>query len=307
MTYLSQHPITVDGVRLDTLAWGIEASGLRLGGPRSADQVLAGLDGVVASTMDAREPSTYSLGMFVRGTDEDGTVPAGRDGWAVVRANLDHLLHVFGRNDTLLDVHEVVEAVTAPGVVVGALPGTERQFYAKVQDAIEPILEPGAVARFSVVLTNPGCYWRDVNSQDWSQAGVVSGTTYQVTTLDGSSAPVDDAVLLLTGPANAGTAIYDDASGAFVRLNVALAAGTQWRVNVGTWASRTGALTLGSADTTGTDQTANTDQGGAYPRLLRLVPKRTAGATTRTIKVRVVGGGFTAATALSIRSRRAYL
>ena len=306
MTYLSDHPVTVDGVRLDTLAWGIESSAMRLGAPRSADQVLSGVDGFVPSTMDAREPSTYSLSMFLRGTDEDGSVPTDRDRYAVMRSNLDHLLHVFGRNDSLLDVREVVESDAVPGTVLGALPGTERQFYGKVLDAIEPSLEPGAVGRFAVVLTNPGCYWRDVATQDWSQAAVTSGTTYQVTTLDGASAPVDDAVVTLAGPAAAGVAIYDDASGAFVRLNTALAAGSVWRVNVGTWSSRVGAgLTLASADTAGTDATADTDQGGPYPALLRLVPKRTG--TARAVSVRVVGAGFTAATSLSLRTRRAYL
>jgi hypothetical protein len=60
-----------------------------------------------------------------------------------------------------------------------------------------------------------------------------------------------------------------------------------------------------SADTAGTDKTGVTDQTGTYPSYLRLHPRDTAGA--RRVKVRVTGGGFTAATTLAVKARRAYL
>ena len=96
-------------------------------------------------------------------------------------------------------------------------------------------------------------------------------------------------------------------TGNAVRLNEALPAGSVWRVNVGTWESRVGVgLTVDSADTAGTDKAAVTDQVGTYPRLLRLNP-RDDGMGRRVVKVKAVGGGFTAATTLAVKARRAYL
>ena len=298
MTNVSDYPITVDGIRLDTLAKGIEATTRTLGAVRGTDTLLAGLDGVVASTNDPRDPSTLALSMFVRGTDDDGLVPLGRDAQAVYQENLDALLHLFGKSGTLLDVRMVMDADNTPGA--------DRQAYAKVQDSIAPEDHPGDVGRLSVVLTIPSVTWRSLTPETWSQAAVVTGTTYEVTTLAGSSGPVDDAVITLAGPFDTGTKVVDPATGAFVRLNEAVAAGNVWRVNVDTWESRVGAgLTVDSADTAGTDKAGVTDQGGGYPRLLRLNPRLDAGA--RKVKVQVVGTGFTAATTISTKTRRAYL
>lgn len=653
MTNVSDYPITVDGVRLDTLGKGVEASSLTLGGLRSADTLLAGLDGVVASVDDSREPSSLSLSMFVRGTDDDGLVPFGQDGQAVYQENLQTLKHLLAKSGTLLDVRRVVDKATTtahtnlfmnpgmratsgnvevrrnhcknpgfevdlthwlrlgnfadvahtrdtavmhsgvaslkvvangvasaqgayyspstvgapyvqgqpftvsawvnapagaalevlaaslgtgaangtvpfvgtgawqrvsatgtmgatlnpyilirtttatavtfyvddvllePGstlydwfsgssvaggdftayawagtvglsesiayalsvpyalsdfpvfqtttggrkwvkslrgsflyasvagvigryyaatVLIGGPPGTDYavgttdnvaaswtdaavgvfppsgevrialpstnpvggpslnlglfggaggeriteilveevagpgiaptayfdgtsvgsgwngtpddststrdssdlQAWAKVQDAITPEDHPGDVGRLGAVLMVPGVYWRSVLALTWSQAAVNPGTAYEVASLQGSSAPVDDAVVCLTGPANAGAQVIDDATGSFVRLNEAIPAGSTWRVNVATWESRMGVgLTVASADTDGTDKSGVTDQGGLYPRLLRLNPRLSAGA--RRVKVRTAGGGFTAATTLTIKARRAHL
>lgn len=304
MTYLASHPVAVDGVRLDTLAWGIESSGLRVGALRSGDTVLVGLDGAVASTDDAREPSSVTYSMFVRGTDEDGHVPPGSDAYSTLRENLDHLLHLFAKSGTLLDVREAMGPDWT--YAADALTGDDvRQFSGKVQDALEPSLEVGASARFTVVVQNPGVYWRGLDTADWSQAGVVSGTAYEVTTLEGSSAPIDDAILLLDGPTTGAATITDPATGAFVRLNEAIPADKAWRVNVATWESRVATQGIGAADTFGTDKSSVTDQGGGYPRLLRLNPRLIGGA--RKVRLAVTATGMTGATTLTVRARKAHL
>lgn len=298
MTNVSDYPITVDGVRLDTLAWGVEAATRTVGAVRGADTLLAGLDGVQASLDDAREPSTLALSMFVRGTDADGLVPMGRDAQAVYQENLDALLHLFGKSGTLLTVGLVMDADNTPAA--------DRTAQAKVLDSITPEDHPGDVGRLAVVLSIPGVSWRSAAPETWSQAAVVSGTSYEVTTLAGSSAPVDDAVVCLTGPADTGVKVVDPATGAFVRLNQVLTAGNVWRVNVDTWESRVGAgLTVDSIETAGVDKSSVTDQGGGYPRLLRLNPRLDAG--TRRVKVQVVGAGFTAATSVAVKARKAFL
>lgn len=304
--FVSDHPITVDGVRLDTLGYGIESATLTIGGLRSGDQVLAGMDGVVASLEDPRDPTLYSLSLFVRGSDEDGLVPADRSQWGLLRQNVDMLLALFGRTDALLDVREVVLGDPVTTDVEDALEGPQRQAWAKVSDTLAPEFQPGAVARFTVVLTLPAVFWQDVDAQTWTQAAVVSGTSYAVGTLDGSSAPISDAVVCVTGPATSPVVVSDANTGAFVRLNADIPAGETWRVDTATWESRMDAgLTPDSAPTDGVDMAAVTDSGGRYPSLLRLTPRPENG--TRRVKVAVTAAGLTAASTLTLAARRKYL
>lgn len=176
MTFVSDHPITVDGVRLDTLAYGIEGAALTIGGLRSGDQILAGVDGAVASLEDAREPSIYALSMFVNGCDEDGLVPADRSKWGLLRQNLDMLLHLFARTDALLDVREVIYTDPVTPDVEAALEAPQRQAFAKVSDTLAPDLAPGAVARFTVALNFPDVYWQDPAPLTWAKAVEVVAT-----------------------------------------------------------------------------------------------------------------------------------
>jgi hypothetical protein len=307
VTNVSDYPVTVDGRRLDDLALGLETSSLTLGGLRSADQPLSGLDGEVPSLNDAREPGLFTMGMMVRGNDANGVVTPGVKAQTIYQENLNVLKHLLCQQGALRDVRRVVNP--AASLILGtavAAASTDQQVLAKVVDSISPDDAAGDWGRVVSVLKVPGCYWRSVQYLTFTQAAVVSGTDYEHTGLAGSTAPIEDAVVTLVGPANAGVTITDTATGYGVRLNEALPAGQTWRVNADTWESRVGAgLTVDSADTAGTDKSGVTDQTGTYPRYLRLHPRDTAGA--RRVKVRVTGGGFTAATTLAVKARRAYL
>lgn len=297
MAYMTNHPVSVDGVRLDTLAWGIEAQTYSTGALRSGDLTLPGLDGVLPSMGDARAEAYLTLGMFIRGTDDDGLVPAGSDAVETLRRNLDTLLALFGQTHRLIDVREVIDA-GAPGTS-----GT-RQALGKVTDAMAPEIEVGQVARLTVVVTIPSGYWRDVDTQDWVQV-VTPGAEYVVPTLTGTTGPVTDGVLVLTGPLN-DAAIVDVATGHKVRLPGALPAGQTWRINSATWETRTGpTLALGSADTTGTSRAAETETVGLYPYLMPLRPAVVGGVPQ--VRVKVEGTGATSATVLRTRTRKAYL
>lgn len=294
MVNTSTRPITVDGVRLDTLAWNISKITRQVAGRRAADYEVPGLDGVVASLNDPLDPITFGLEVFVMGTDADGAVPpAGRAD--TFRANLDELVHLFGKRHALLDLRETVAT------------GTERQAMAKVVDAISPDVNlPGSAGSFTVGLVIPSGMWQDAATQDWVSAAPVSGVAQEVTTLQGSTERVTDAVVLVQGPVT-NPRLSDPVTGAYVQLNRALSGTEFWRVNVATWASRYGTgLGLGSADTTGTDAQPLTQYGGTRNQVhfLPLVPARDAGA--RRVKVALTGTGMTAATRVSIRGRRKY-
>lgn len=292
MANTTAYPITVDGVRLDTLAWNIEAAKITVPGVRAADDVAPGIHGVIPGLDEDYDEAAYALDMFVRGTDADGTIVADQVGQ--FRENLDALIHLFSKRYALLDLREVVDAG-----------GTQRQALARRLDALVPTIELGQVGRFTITFTIPGAFWQDPATSDWTgTAGAASGTVQEVVPLRGATAPIQDAIYLVVGPATNPT-VTDAATGRIVRLNQALAAGSQWRVNAGTWSSRTGTtLTLDSLDTDGTDAMADTDFSD-QARLLTLNPALDTGF--RRVKASLSGSAFSGTTQLLVRARRKFL
>jgi hypothetical protein len=294
MTTTAARYVTVDGVRLDTLAWNIEAISRAVSSRRSGDFTVPNLDGSIPTLNDALEPTTYGLQMWLRGTDVDGVTP-GVGSITTLRNNLDELLHLFGKRHALLEVREQVDAG-----------GTERRAWAKVTDTIEPDLGgAGNSGRFMVGMVLPYGVWEDVNTTDLTLAAPV--TAAEVTSLQGATERVNDAIFLVEGPATT-PRITDPATGMYVELGVALTAGQFWRFNSATWASRYGAgLSLGSADTAGTDGTAVTATGGpsrAYG--LPVVPIRDTALRRARLTLTAASGIVNGTTKLSTRTRRKY-
>lgn len=289
------HPITVDGVSLDTVAWNIEAKTRQWPAARAGDAVLPGVDGVAPSLNDDLDLTTLTLSMWVLGTTTAGTIPGGSTPMAQCRANLDQLAHMFGKRHTLLDVQEQVDAA-----------GTLRQAWCKVTDAIAPEVRAGGVGKFTAQLQLPEGLWQDVTPADWtSTPTIISGNFYEITTLQGATGPINDAIILVTGPVT-NPVLTDYATGAHVQLNAAIPSGQFWRLNVDTWATRYGAgLTLTSSDTTGTSGDGITHSGGGNARFLRLQPTVVTGL--RRVQIALTGTGITAATAITVRARRKYL
>lgn len=295
MTYTSDRPITVDGVRLDTLAWNITRISRAVAARRSADVDVPGVDGVLPSLNDTLEPALFGLDMFVRGTNEDGTVPANPGARTTFRNNLDELVHLFGKRHTLLDVRETVAV------------GVERRAWAKVQDAITPeVNESGSVGTFTIGMVLPYGVWEDVDTQDWFGPTGATQTAQAIPTLTGASERIMDALFLVYGPVT-NPRLTDPATGAYVQFSGVVPDGSQWRVNVATWTSRT--MNVGSGwatDTTGTDVQAATTHGGTVGQaaFLPLVPTRNGGS--RIVQVALSGSGMGAATKVCVRARRKY-
>lgn len=295
MVNLAQYPIIVDGVRLDTLAYGVTEHRPQVAATRPSDLIIPGADGVDPSLWDDTEPAYYGLTIHVRGRDDDGNLPGGQTSPLVLERNLDEILHLFrGSPHRLKDVRRQV-----------AEDGTQRRALVKVQDVIEPEVSDLS-ASVAVSMMIPSGVWEDVATADWSgTAGAASGTDQVITPLAGATAPIHDAILLVEGPA-ANPVLTDPYTGATVTLGYSLAAGEFWRLNVGTWSSRTGTLTLASTDADGVDRAGVTFPSAGTARFLTLTPERTA-RDARRVRVRLSGSGFTAATRVSARARRKYL
>ncbi len=294
MVNTSTRPVTVDGVRLDTLAWNIEKIERSTAARRSGDYSTPLMDGTVAGLNDALEPAMYGLQMWLRGTDADGAVPVNGQ-TTTLRENLDELLHLFGKRHALIDLREQVDGI-----------GTDRRCWAKVVDAIAPdINTAGSAGVFSVALTIPAGMWEEPDAKDLTLNAPVTGA--EVTTMAGSTERINDAVYLVKGPANT-PRIQDPSTGMFVELGQNLAAGSFWRFSSGSWASRVGTgLTLGSTDTDGTDVTGVTGVGGpsrAYG--LPLVPVRHTGARRVFVTLTASSGIVNGTTQLSVRARRKF-
>lgn len=114
MSFTNQRPLSVDGTRLDTLAYNIETiDGRRqLPGVRSNDVVVPGRHGEVPSLYDDFEPGRIILRMWVRSTDVDGNPVPGANPKDTLQRNLDRLFALFRPRNRLLTVTQQIGAST---------------------------------------------------------------------------------------------------------------------------------------------------------------------------------------------------
>jgi hypothetical protein len=257
---------------------------------RAASVTLPGRPGELAVVGEDVEPTTVGLTLGVCGVDPEGI----DRGVAGLDANLAALYGLFGVRHRMLDVRYRA----APGRAEVAAEAT-------VTTASEPTVWTGAArARLAVVLRVPGVFWRDTTPADWSTNTL--GAPVRVSTLDGATAPVLDAVLRVTGPVT-GLRVTDVVTGGWLSYPGTLAAGRQLRVHCGrmdaheapgvTWegteANATGAITTGGP--------------GSGFRFLALTPHAVTSAHDRGVRVLVEGTATTDATLVETRARRAYL
>ncbi|GGM65236.1 hypothetical protein GCM10012275_39750 [Longimycelium tulufanense] len=285
---------TVDGVSLDHPAgcWKLlSATQVRpFPGVRAASVSVPGRPGELPITGEDVEATTVGLTLGVTGLD-----PSGRDrGAAGLDANLAALYGLFGVRHRLLDVRYT----PAPEMA-------ELQAEATVVAAAEPTVWMGAArARLPVVLRIPGVYWREVAPSTWSTRTL--GAPVRVTAFDGSTAPVLDAILRITGPVT-DLRITDMATGGWVSYPGTLAATRALRLHCGRMDAHEAASI--AWDGTGANATGRIVTGGPGSgfRFLALTPAAVTSAHDRGVRVLVEGTGTSEATLIELRARRAFL
>ena len=290
MANTSSIPMTVDGTRLDTYAYNIETidGRIRVPGRRGADAVVPGRHGVIPFTGKTFEPNEIVLKMWVIGADVDGAIPGGSSALAEFRKNVDALTLLFSGGSGLLDVRQ-----TWPAGVRQALCQV-LQSYDMSGRAVQP------TATFSVALSIPGAFWQDVSTSDYSSAtGLTSGTTVTMATYDGATAPMEDHMIVVSGPAT-NPRLTNPTTGAWVQYNGTIAAGTDWQIDCATYGSRVGSSILFTAGG-GTNAIASTSQGTGGTRLMTLTPR--VGGPQLTLTCTSPGGG----TQIRARGRRKFL
>ncbi|NYI05253.1 hypothetical protein [Allostreptomyces psammosilenae] len=282
--------ITVDGVSLDTLAWGVRTrTGLHTTpGLRGSDTPVPGRHGALWRPDKFHEPAELTLSMWVAGCLPDGTVPSDEARLTLYRANLDALHRLFTTRQRLLDLR------VDYGPPVG-----ERQAFAQVTGKIEPEQLDPYTARFNVSLSVPGAFWQDAADSEYaSPAGVTGGAELPLEVFAGATAPLDELVYVVSGPAT-NPRLTDAVTGQWVQLAAALADGEDWQVDARYWTSTTGpGLGFGTG---GSNRAGVTTHGGPGTRLLELEP----GEGGPVLRLSASGTGAT--TRVLVRGRRKYL
>ncbi|MFG2076983.1 hypothetical protein [Nonomuraea maritima] len=283
----------LDGVALDHPAgcWRLKKGTKRrpLPGLRQVEVKVPGRAGELPILGLDHETTTMPLVLTVYGRTPSGAP----GGYEQMEHNLEALGAVLGVK------HRLMKLTFVAGTVV-------RQADVILDGISEPeINTDAAMARLTAVMRIPGVYWRDLFDTTWS--GAVNAADQLVTTLAGSTAPITDAVVRVTGPA-VNPAVTDVATGGTVSRSSGLSAGQRLLIDCGQMRARL--VTTDTWDmTAGTDvtgQIAATGPGSAF-RWLHLTPSVAVGDPhSRAVLVTAAATSTTAASKLEIRARRSF-
>ena len=297
--------LTVNGVNLFGIGFAFSSlDGLRaLPAKRWGSAEIPGRHGLVPSmSMNSFEQNEIPLTMWAAGPEGDWSARL-----AGFNSILDLLFHLFGSTDRLLDVR------VDPGN------GAIRQALARVTQAVtlETTEHPGG--QFTVLLELPHAFWQDVEPSTFS--GTTSATSphnLTVSTLTGATAPIEDAQILVHGPAASGVRLSSPDTGGWIVLNRALASSEVWRIDAERWRSEIGGVGMGFDGPADSDVIAVTDWAGSGARLFTMVPTVAwpvdptpefvrDSAQERLVRLTLSGGGFGTNTRVQVRARRKFL
>lgn len=280
MVLTNSLPITVDGVRLDTLAKNVETLAGRfiVPGLRTPNVAIPGEDGELHVPLKVREPGVIGLSMWVRGCDDDGLVPT-NDATEFFK-NMDALVNLFTKDTGLLTLDQLHPD------------GSTRRATAQVMSAFDFSVLGGPNerhARFAVELRIPKAFWEDTAATvNATAAGASLPKNLILATLAGATAPMKDLVLTVTGPIT-NPRITENATGIWVQYSGVLANGTSLVIDCGAWTAVIGVNSvLGSLTH------------GGHQRFLVAYP--TTGGPSLTLS----GSAGGAATSLSVSGRRKF-
>lgn len=242
MVNTSRNPIVIvngsNTVRLDTLAYNIEtragiASGLTA--TRSGAVEVSGRTGTFYRAGAKREESPIVLKMWVSDDSVDGQPQSGYQSW---RENLDTLNRLFDTSTRQIEIREYVTALATPSTTLTGKP--YRRAFCEVRTTIEPDMDDRWYGAYVVELINNNTYWEDSALTTFvSPTGATAVATHSITALNGSTAPIEDALITVTGPITNPTLTCPE-TGSTLRHTGTVAAGQQWCVNASTYQSAKG-------------------------------------------------------------------
>lgn len=304
MVYTSPNPIVVvngsNTVRLDTLAYNIEtrtgvASGLTA--TRSGAVEVAGRSGTFYRSGAKREESPITLKMWVSDDDVNGQPQSGYQSW---RQNIDTLNRLFDTSTRQVEIREYVTSIGTPNASLTGKP--YRRAFCEVRIAIEPDMDDQWYGPYVVQLINNDTFWEDSALTTFvSPTGTTAVATHSITALQGSTAPIEDALITVTGPITNPTLTCPE-TGSTLRHTGAVAAGQQWSVNTKTYQSAKGTnieSAIFAGNNAGTSVTSTTVYNGPHTPTMFPI----AGSPPQ---VQLSGSGSGTGTNLKIVARKKY-
>lgn len=286
MATTSSHPITVNGVRLDTYAYNISVKDGWFGrnDRRNTNVPIPGRSGSLWVPNKRRTDGELILSMWVRGRDVDNN--EGSDPYYTLVKNFDTLVKVFDSSYDMLDVRRTIGN------------GEVRQAFCDCVTGFSPAFKTNGLGEFKVGLIIPGVFWQDVTPTTWSSpTGAAAIASHQIAPLDGATAPMEDLQFQVKGPIT-NPRLLDTKSGHTIQYTGTIANGQTWEVDCGKWTSVIGA-NPNWAGTGASNLNAVIAQGIHRPRLFSLAPGSPP-------SVDLSGTVTGAATQLLIRTRRKY-
>ncbi|WP_181276011.1 hypothetical protein [Brevibacterium oceani] len=246
---------------------------------RSVDVNVPGVDGNIPIYGENVEATALALDLNVYGSP------------AQIEERVNFLRSLLGRTSGPLTVEK------RGGLAAEAKP-------ASISD---PIMVEN-FARLAVTLSIPAGVWRGALAT-WTHPAPDSADTQAVSTLEGASRPITDALILITGPATTPT-VTDTATGSTVRYTGTVPAGQKLLIDTAGWRAGLGSsMSWGSSSTNATSGITATGP-RSDTTLFPLTPKpglTADGDPTTAPAIAFAATGTTEATALQIRARTSHI
>jgi hypothetical protein len=272
-------PLSVNGTSLDSLVWNVRFLGDRLAtaGRRGSNLDTGGLDGTRWRGDKPLDELTFTLQMWIVGSNTDGSLPGDPTLQQAMRTRLDQLLRLMNQQDELVEVADT---------------DTGRRCFAEIQAAITPTtMAGGSRAEVTFPLVVPAGCWEDITA--FATTAVVFGasTAVTITGAGGGTLPLTGLTIKLTPPAR--NIRITTAAGKWVQFNGDLPAGAD------TW------LVLDPSDPQAYQSSAPTVSLLAALDLPDVIPLPLPASTADPV-VTVTAEATTAATRIAVTGRRRY-
>lgn len=283
-TTASREPWTADGVQLNTYAYNISAFTLGTPGLRGSTTRLPMRSGSMPRYNRSYEPGLFGLSMWILGCNADGTIPST---WTAQRA-------VFETNRSLLMSMLCKQSSTIlftktlhDGTVIRsrALP---------TPDSVEMATQMAMLrGEFTLTYELVDSFWEEETQRTVNAtAGATLPKVVELTNYEGSTAPLEDALITVNGPIT-NPKVTDTESGSWVQYTGTVSLGATWTLDSGAFTSKVGAA----------DVRANTSHGG-HARFIYIPPRNGLGSVP---VVTLTGSGGGSATQVTVAFRRKFL
>lgn len=297
MVTTATSPLTVvsngSEIRLDTLAHNISTKNgiVRMAPMKGNAQEVPGRHGSLYKRGRRRGEGIVILNMWASDQDVDGIY--GSDRYVTWRNNMDKLLAIFDTSMNQIELREYIDP---------AAPTVYRRAFCEVRSAIDPEVMGRAFGKFTVECIINGTFWEDSVVQTFSSpTGATAVATHNMTVFSGMTAPIEDAVISVTGPLG-NPFLVDPLSGHRVDLGMTLAAGQQWRLDASLWETAQG-TGINFTPGAGTSVTGITVAKGPYaPRLFGVTAENQGTAP----RIQLGGTGASTGTQVRVQARRKF-